>query len=503
MEPTFLLESEATIERPEDLNRKKWSDDLREFIKKLLIPIMPGIGRAPRSDKERKDNRALKEKQVRRYLSNHAMKIWEAAFTHASFDPRRDYNYERLEFAGDRVLKYTFNKYIMRRFPELDEDGLTGVETTYMAKDFQPRYAKRLNLDKHVLLIGLDRAPRDIQEDLFESFIGALSEVSDDLEDGLGAVNVYNFIVHFFNRFEFDLKGGLGGKAKTLVRQIFERFDKSFLEGIQEWVIGDDGIGTFTVKATPKVMDFLSSKEPGHGFGIKLKSPILGQAKGVSEKATGKLAYQNAFKTLESYGITPREAELMKQMQDFLQPSILPYKPMLEKKLREDGFVRSFFDEPNVLRTNERVTILFVGERRSGEHVRLGNITVAKGADDIAAKEDLIKDYLAEERIRPSVRTKPERKKPERRKPERKKAEKPEERKPERRKPERKKPPRKKPEPEPEPAEEVEEAPSRAEREETLNGTRVPELKAILREKKLKVGGRKAELIERILDAEF
>lgn len=412
MEEVFPLRTDAVLDRPEDLDREKWSRNVRSFIKGLLMPIMPGP--PPRRDRRklsRDEIRRYKEREIDKYVDRRAMKLWEAAFTHKSFDPRDDYNYEKLEFIGDRVLKYAFNKYIMRRFPELDQDKLTGVETTYMAKDFQPQYARKLGLDKYVVLVGMDRASTDIQEDLFESFMGALNDVSDDIEDGLGAVNVYNFIVHFFNRFKFNLKGALGGKAKTLVRQIFERFDRSMLEGIQSWVIGDDGVGTFTVKATPKMIEFLGSKEPGRGFGIVLKSPVLGRAKGTSEKKAGKLAYQEALKTLEGYGIDERSAKLMKSMQDFMHPSIIPYRPLLEKRLREDGYKAAFFDIPNSLRTNEKLTIMLMAEGDLGRQDRLALITIAKGSDDIDAKEQLIRNYLGEEqfetRERPMERRRP------------------------------------------------------------------------------------------------
>lgn len=484
-EASFPLRSETVLDTPKDLDREKWSKSLKVFVKKLIFPIM---SRPPRRGKSQEEIRRYKEREVQKYLTPRSMETWEAAFTHPSFDIRPEYNYEKLEFIGDRVLKYAFNKYIMRRFPELDEDALTGVETTYMAKDFQPQYSRKLGLDKYVVLVGMDRASTDIQEDLFESFIGALSNISDDIEDGLGAVNVYNFIVWFFNKYKFDLEGALGGKAKTLVRQIFERFDKSMLEGIHSWIMGDDGVGTFTVKATPKIMEFLSSKEPGKGFGVTLRSPILGQAKGYAEKKTGKKAYQQALKTLESYGITPTTAKLMKNMQDFMHPSILPYKPMLEKRMKEDGYKFVYFDSPNALRTKVQYTIMLMAEDELGKPYQLGSITIPKGSNDIEAKEHLLKNYLYEERV--SKRAKPQLQQKRRVII---------------------KSPVKSSSKEPETTtltENIEEQTSvelnvRKERKQELQKLKVTDLKKILRDKGLKISGNKSELIERILNDEF
>ena len=567
MEPEGLLvESEAILEHPKDFDaiRDKWSRDLRYFIDRTLRPIIPNA------------------KERRKYTSQREMKVWERAFTHPSFDPRRDHNYDVLEFMGDRALKYAFNKYLLRLEPRLDQGHLTTLDNRYMAKKEQPGYGKKLGLDKYVRIVGTRMATSKVIGDLFESFIGALDQVSDDIEDGLGIVNVFNFMVNFFKDFRFELPKERGGHVKTNVQQIFKRFG---LEPPEEIYTEDDGGQiTFIVKATKEIEDFLASDKPGEGFNIHLRSPILGQAKGKDKKQARDAAYANALETLRSYGVTSESAGLMKDLKDFAHEALLPYKEELEMKLIDDGYKRVFFDKPKKLHTNEYKTIVLMGEDAYGRAWRLGDITIPKGEDEMIGKVKLIQNYIAEERkgredipikrkeSYPRSRDRPTRKEPSprsrdrptrerpRSRPEKEKeprvsekvesegktsprkrprsrSEKEEPRVSEKVESEGKSSPRKRPrsrpekekeprvsekvesegktsprkrprsrpekEKEPEETEEEEVESELEERRKELTSLRVVELKNILRKLNLKVSGRKTELIDRILKAEF
>jgi len=504
MEPEGLLvESEVIVEHPRDFDafRDKWSRDLRSFIDRTLRPIIPNA------------------KERRKYTSNRAMRVWEPAFTHPSFDPRRDHNYEVLEFMGDRALKYAFNKYLLRLEPRLDQGHLNTLDNRYMTKKEQPGYGKEMGLDKYVRIVGMRMATPKVLGDLFESFIGALDQVSDEIEDGLGIVNVFNFMVEFFKDFRFELPKERGGHVKTDVQQIFKRFG---LEPPEEIYTEDDGGRvTFTVKATKEIQDFLASDKPGEGFNIRLRSPVLGQAKRKDKKQASDAAYANALETLRSYGVTSESAGLMKDLKDFAHEALLPYKEELEMKLRDDGYKRAFFEKPKKLHTNEYKTIVLMGEDAFGVACILGDITIPKGEDEMIGKVELIRNYIAEERkgrkspppanprARPPKRKEPSpRPRPTRREPsprERPRAkprkeelvEKSKEREPEKEK----EVPEEVSEKEP-PKEEVSTVTKESRKKELYN-LRVTDLKTILRELELKVSGKKSQLVDRILTAEF
>lgn len=376
----LLVESELILDNPRDFDsvRNRWRRDLKDFIDRTLETIIP-------------DSR-----ERRKYTDSKAMRVWENAFTHPSFDPRRDRNYEVLEFMGDRALKYAFNKYLLRLDPHLDQGNLTTLDNNYMTKKNQPVYGKKMGLDRYVRVVGRRMATYKVLGDLFESFIGALDQVSDEIEDGLGIVNVFNFMVVFFKDFKFELPKERGGHVKTDVQQIFKRFG---LEPPDEIVTEGDGSRiTFTVKATQEIEDFLASNKPGEGFNIRLRSPILGTATANDKKQASDAAYSNALETLRSYGVTSESAGLMKDLKDFAHEALLPYKAELEIKLREDGYKRVFFDKPKKLHTNEYKTIVLKGEDREGVAWNIGDITIPKGQDEMIGKVELVRNYIAEER---------------------------------------------------------------------------------------------------------
>jgi dsRNA-specific ribonuclease len=507
------LVPDIVVAESREYDEEKWRSELKKFIDEKLKPILP------------------KAKDRAKYTSPKAMKVWERAFTHTSFDPRRDYNYEVLEFYGDRGLKYAFNKYLLRAIePKLKESKLTALDNHYMASEFQPNYGFKMGLQKFIRVSDQDHATYKIVGDVFESFIGALDEVSDGIEDGLGMVNVYNFLVDFFRDFDFIIPRETGGSDKTDVQQIFSRFGIG--EPIEE-VEEKDGQYFTTIKATPEIMDILTKKGVG-GFGKTFRSKVLGKGRGNTKKVATNEAYKNALETLANQGVTMESARIMKRLKDLAASELLPYIPELREKLAEAGLYAPFFYEPSKLRTTNTRTLLLKAEDREGNEFVLESIKYSSGdTNNIEYRKKLIERYIqgetkGKEREILEIERKPRRKKrtpsrkarsrpPSRRKPtpvtsskpikpspppSRKKIEPVTRRKPKKLETKaRAKPPKKVRIVEKEVEEEVEEtlpASIESRREELMKLT-VKVLKDMLREKGLKVSGRKAELVERLL----
>lgn len=446
------LRGKYIVDQQKDVNVKEWSEDISKFINNILRPII-------------RDNSKRKE-----YTSPKAMKVWKSAFTHPGFDKRQGSNYEELEFIGDRALKYAFNKYTMSRFPEYDKEELSNMETSYMSKEYQPKFGKELGLDKYTRILRKDVQDK-VLEDLYESFIGALDVVSDNIQAGLGIVNVRNFVTWFFNKKSLEMTAEtLGGIVITQVKQIFERFDKRAVRDgkdaiMDEWITEADGNKTLRVKVTPGIRDILSNK-----FQIDFREDYLGQATGRDKKAVTIEAYRNALLNLRSYGIDPESAKLLKQLHDFAQPELLPYRFNLLRKLKEDGYIRAYFEKPKFLRTDQSLTITFMVENEKRKSYQIGKIdvdTTFPGETlEIEAKAQLIRNYIgidieeAEKETKGKERVEIIEK-------------------------------------------DVTRAPSKDERKAELVKLKVPELRDRLRKLNLKVGGRKAELVERLLDREF
>jgi dsRNA-specific ribonuclease len=380
MEETTFVKSTAIIESAEQFAEieQQWMQDLQTFIYDLLSNIVP-------SAKERK-----------KYIAPSAMKIWKTAFTHPSFD--LDENYEELEFIGDRVLKAAFNDYLMERFPGNFAKTYTELDRAYMSKKRQPMYSKKLGLDQHVLIVGMQFAKSKVLEDLFEAFMGALYEVAKSIGGrGVAYTLVYNFIVDFFSDIPINLDEAKG-HPKTVVQQLFSRFDID-MKPIETITETEGGLIRVTISATPDMMEFLGTKFdielPGYDPKIQraVSTAVLGEAEDYTIHSASDQAYKAAMKMLESYGLTVESATLMKKMMDFMDPQLLPYMSEVTLRMEQDGLRAIYFDKPRTLTTNEGTTILLVGVTNEGKRINLGYEIYLRGENDLTAKENLLRRY--------------------------------------------------------------------------------------------------------------
>jgi dsRNA-specific ribonuclease len=158
------------------------------------------------------------------YLTDDAMKIWKEAFTHEAASPGS--NYERLEFLGDAILKAVFPKYLTKRFPNRSESEYTNLNKVYMSKPKQAELSRSLQFDKYIVsLTELSEADYNLVSDVFESFFGALDQVSDLVHPGLGLNNCYNMIHFIFKNIKINVANDTLSDPITRLNQIFSRFN--------------------------------------------------------------------------------------------------------------------------------------------------------------------------------------------------------------------------------------------------------------------------------------
>ena len=91
----------------------------------------------------------------------------------------RDESYERLEFLGDKVLKLIVSFYLFNRYPSEDEGFMTRLQTKLEDKRNLSIFSKEIKLNKFFIIskqveMMNGRNLENINEDVFESFIGAL-----------------------------------------------------------------------------------------------------------------------------------------------------------------------------------------------------------------------------------------------------------------------------------------------------------------------------------------
>jgi ribonuclease-3 len=91
----------------------------------------------------------------------------------------QDKSYERMEYFGDRVLKLIVSMYLFHRYHKLDEGFMTRLQTKLEDKKNLALMSKEIGLNKFFLISKQieslnGRNLEKINEDVFESFIGAL-----------------------------------------------------------------------------------------------------------------------------------------------------------------------------------------------------------------------------------------------------------------------------------------------------------------------------------------
>ncbi len=98
------------------------------------------------------------------------------AVTHKSFDPK--FNYEKLEFLGDRVLGLTISKKLIDLYPDEREGALDKKLASLVNKNMCYEVGKTLKLDQFILVGNVQKKSNSIESkiisDSCEALIGAI-----------------------------------------------------------------------------------------------------------------------------------------------------------------------------------------------------------------------------------------------------------------------------------------------------------------------------------------
>ena len=106
--------------------------------------------------------------------------LLDEALTHSSIKTnnkhKKIFNYERLEFLGDRILGFVISDLIFKKFPNFQEGDLSILFQKYTNTKFLSNVAISLNLNKFVVVQKGDALEKkdSIMSDLIESIIAAI-----------------------------------------------------------------------------------------------------------------------------------------------------------------------------------------------------------------------------------------------------------------------------------------------------------------------------------------
>lgn len=128
------------------------------------------------------------------------MLIWRLAITHESYNPDPMGNYDVLESVGDEACALAFKDYVssVQKNPRIDKGELSVSKSRYMSKEFQADFGSNMKLVRWIITDPIIKASVKANEDLFESFCGALIRTGDVIKGGLGYLLVRNFLTSIF-----------------------------------------------------------------------------------------------------------------------------------------------------------------------------------------------------------------------------------------------------------------------------------------------------------------
>jgi dsRNA-specific ribonuclease len=312
---------------------KDYDSGLVKFLKDILSPI-------------------AKEETIQKIVNTSTLPMWKKAFTHETIDLND--NYEQLETIGDRVLELTFLKYLLRKFPDLTPQEITELKSKYMSKIYQGTTSRKLGFGDWIR-VGSDISSISILEDVFESFFGALFEISDrELGDGAGYVMALKFLALIFSDVEIDLSKSQG-HPRSQIKEIFEMLKLD--SEIQDVTTTDKG--TYVeISISKRTLDDLVQMEM-----MKPDSPlVIGVGFGPYKTNAVNLAYSNALQYLESLGITREWAEQQKGFIDLLIPELQDYLDPAFDRMQKEGLERIYLRTSRTSVKAGNVVIQLVGE---------------------------------------------------------------------------------------------------------------------------------------------
>lgn len=341
-----------------------WIADLQQFLYTKLLPLA-----------EPDDERRVK------LVDQEGMIVWQTAFTDKSFDPNYGFNYEVIEKIGDAAIKLVFNRYLLVRFPDIDQLELSELSAFYLSKSELADIGNKLGVG-HYARTNLDKNTHLI-EDIVESIFGALMTVGDRaFQVGVGYILCYNLAVNIWNSRQLSLNVAVG-MPKTQIKQLFEKLRWGPVS--ESW---EDP--TFKVMSTPE------ARQQMERVGIELPL-VLGIGRGNTKVIASNAAYQVSLETLNKLGITQQYANEQRDKLEYEIPAIKSLLPVLENKLTAQGYESSMFSVPRT--TADRMYVQLLGVRPDGYKQVLSTVMITgislKRTNLTDGKIQAIKDYIS------------------------------------------------------------------------------------------------------------
>ena len=355
-----------SIVKKECMTEEEWDKNFEIFLKGILSSV-------------------AKEETILKIINPNTLSMWKKAFTHETIDLND--NYEQLETIGDRVLELCFLKYLLRKFPDLSPQEITELKSKYMSKIYQGTTSRKLGFGDWIR-VGNDISSISILEDVFESFFGALFEISDNIiGDGVGYVLCLKFLTLIFEDVKFDLSKAQG-HPRSQIKEIFEMLKLD--PEIQEIATTEKGTNV-VLSITDQTYNDLIELEKMN----KNCPKVIGIGFGPYKTNAVNLAYSNALEYLESLGITRGWAERQKELYDLMIPELEMDIGNAIERMAAENYDRMYLRTSRTSVKAGNVVIQLVGEYMCEKKKKIQKKILCSGKypDIQTGKIDVVKRY--------------------------------------------------------------------------------------------------------------
>lgn len=318
-----------------------WKNDLKTFIDEKLVPsIIPGTGEV--------------SKQYRQiFSSSQAMEIWYVVFTHPSYDPRVDFNFEVYEYIGDKMLGLNLGIYMKKLYPYSTQETLNNFNTAFASKNPLAKIVKEKGILEHVRTIEILSDTKK-QSDIFEAIIGGIVKIGDSLiGPSIGYYLSTIYIVSIYNWFreEHSEQRGQSGAINMVMQDYYDtlgwkKSDES-KKLFEEW---DKDNKTLTIILNDKAIKMLRATGKEESIGeITLhngrEQGILASGTGVDRKDATNNTYNNALNRLQKvFNISIDDARKI-GIETFISSILDPEesKALIKKLYHDDRWMKQIF----------------------------------------------------------------------------------------------------------------------------------------------------------------
>lgn len=312
-----------------------------------------------------------------RYFEPQYMQMWYDAFTHEVVDPNA--NYETLEFIGDVALENAIAKYLVTRFPTATKGQLNEMKRALVEKQGLKVVSRNLGLSSMLLTF---KNTQHVAEDVVESFLGALAGVSDKLVPGLSDINVYNYVVWYYNQQDISPEREGQMPPKTIVQQTFEKF-------FDQKTVRQEDTKTPTGVLVRAVLPPQAVADMKRIYGKDVPA-VLGEGVAPTAKAASAMAYQNARDLLTQLGITPVWADRVQREREFGSPEMQTYYKAAMEKARGEGYTELVLLRSSTLASKDSVIVGLAGVLPTGKRT---TVAVGEGTQRFDASVAAVKAY--------------------------------------------------------------------------------------------------------------